>query len=138
MNNTFFGIAAIITSIALLISSIGNSFAYPQGPNVSLGSNPIVTLSCSGHANLPGVYQVPVGMNLIITDMHVGATTNGYIRVGNSSSLNNSNNVFRHYLYNGSPTHMSFRSGIKVTEGLYVQCVGGSDGSFASGYLAQS
>lgn len=138
MNNTLFGISAIIASSALLISSIGNSFAYPQGPNVSLGSNPIVTISCSGHSQFPGIYQVPAGTDFVITDFHVGDSTNGYIRVGTSTSLNASDNLLRHYLYQASPTHMSFRSGIRVTEGLYIQCVAGSDGSFMSGYLSHS
>ena len=138
MNNTLFGISAIIASSAMLISSIGNSFAYPQGPNVSLGSNPIVTISCSGHSHFPSIYQVPAGTDFVITDFHVGADTNGYIRVGTSNSLNASDNLLRHYLYQASPTHMSFRSGIRVTEGLYVNCSAGNDGSFMSGYLSHS
>ena len=101
---------------------------------MSLGANPIVTLSCFGHPHYQNVYQVPTGMTLVITDFHIGSNTNGYIRVGASSSLGNADNILRHYLYNGSPTHMSFSSGITVAEGLYVQCTGGNDGSFAAGY----
>lgn len=138
MKNHLFGISAVIASTALLISSISDTFAYSNGPNVSLGSNPIVTLSCAGHSLFPGIYQVPIGMDLVITDFHVGADTNGYIRVGTTSSLSSSDNLLRHYLYQASPTHMSFRSGIRITEGLYVQCSAGSDGSFMSGYLAHS
>lgn len=138
MNNHLFGFSALIASVALLIFSIGETFAYPQGPNVSLGSNPIVTLSCFGHNHYQNIYQVPTGMTLVITDLHVGSDTNGYIRVGNTSSLNNNDNILRHYLHNASPTHMSFRSGITVAEGLYVQCSAGNDGSFASGYLSHS
>ena len=138
MTKHLFGIAAVISSVALLIFSIGETFAYPQGPNVSLVSNPIVTLSCFGHNHYQNVYQVPTGMTLVITDFHIGSDTNGYIRVGASSSLGNADNILRHYLYNGSPTHMSFSSGITVAEGLYVQCTGGNDGSFAAGYLTHS
>ena len=138
MTKHLFGIAAIISSVALLIFSIGETFAYPQGPNISLGANPIVTLSCFGHTHYQNVYQVPAGMTLVITDFHIGSDTNGYIRVGSTSSLNNNDNILRHYLHNASPTHMSFSSGITVAEGLYVQCTGGNDGSFAAGYLTHS
>ena len=43
MERTYLDIA-VIASLALLIWSIGETFAYPQGPNVSLGSNPIAIL----------------------------------------------------------------------------------------------
>lgn len=139
MNNKLFGIAAIIASVGFLISSIGDTFAYPQGPNVSLGSNPIVTISCSGHSNFPNVYQVPSGMDFIITDFHIGesSSSNGWIRVSSNSSMNNSDAVLRHYLQNATSTALSLHSGIKVTENLYLDCVGGSGGSFMSGYLTQ-
>ena len=97
MTQHLFGIAAVIGSVALLISSIGDTFAYPQGPNVSLGSNPIVTLSCFSHNHYQNIYQVPTGMTLVITDFHIGSDTNGYIRVGNTSSLNNNDNILRHH-----------------------------------------
>ena len=71
----------------------------------------------------------------MITDFHVGESINGYIRVDTSSSLSSADNLLRHYLQNASLTNLSFRSGIRVTEGLYVQCVAGNDGSFMSGYL---
>ena len=71
MEHRLFGIAAIIASMAFLISSIGDSFAFPQGPNVSLGSNPIVTIDCgSNGASYPSnEYQVPAGYDLLITDI---------------------------------------------------------------------
>ena len=37
MGKHLFGISTLIMSIALLIWSIGETFAFPQGPNVSLG-----------------------------------------------------------------------------------------------------
>ena len=90
MTSHLFGFSALISSIALLVFSIGETFAYPQGPNVSLGSNPIVTLSCFGHNHYQNIYQVPTGMTLVITDFHIGADTNGYIRVGSVDALQTS------------------------------------------------
>ena len=135
MNNHLFGISAVISSVALLIFSIGETFAYPQGPNVSLGANPIVTLSCFGHPHYQNVYQVPTGMTLVITDFHIGSDTNGYIRVGASSVL--VTRTISYVTISIMPVlhHMSFSSGITVAEGLYVQCSAGNDGSFAAGYL---
>ena len=46
MERHYFGISTLLASVALLIWSIGETFAFPQGPNVSMGSNPVESIFC--------------------------------------------------------------------------------------------
>ena len=117
MERRLFGIAAIIASIAYLISSIGNSFAYPQGPNVSLGSNPIVSFYCaSGNV----AYTVPSGQSLVITDF-IGVSNYPYFTLSTGESLNMVDGTY------------SSRTGYKLTGGTSITC--GSGSMVVSGYL---
>ena len=44
MYKNLFGVASVISSIGFLIWSIGQATAFPQGPSVNLGTNPIENL----------------------------------------------------------------------------------------------
>lgn len=136
MERNLFGISTLIASLALLVWSIGDTFAYPQGPNVSLGSNPIVTISCSassGHPNYPNTtnkYLVPQGVDYIVTDIATSHGTQGLAIIINNYMM------FADYRYStnmGGYPHLT--SGLKITEGDEVYCTGSG---FISGYLAQS
>ena len=137
-NNNLFGIAAIILSIAVLIHSISDSIAFPQGPNVSLGSNPIVTIRCPSSANLPNIpdsYTVPAGYDYIVTDWTMPNTTSGY------SYMYLGNDVLMSYYWSsgtGFSQHASFATGLKIPSGETIRCVTPSNtyGGVISGYLA--
>ena len=85
MERNLFEISTLIASVALLVWSIGDTFAYPQGPSVSLGANPIVTISCSasvGHPDYPNTnnkYVVPQGVDFIVTDIATSHGTQGLV-----------------------------------------------------------
>jgi len=142
MGKHLFGISTLIMSIALLIWSIGETFAFPQGPNVSLGSNPIVTLDCGrsntsstdilGYPSYSNPYVVPVGFDYIITDLgafHSG-TTEIYVDNGNGWQ-----SLYSHYFSaQGTTQGFSLQTGVKVPSGASVRCDGLS--GFVSGYLA--
>jgi hypothetical protein len=141
MGKHLFGISTLIMSIALLIWSIGETFAFPQGPNVSLGSNPIVTLDCGstttstdigGYPTYSNPYVVPAGFDYIITDL--GAHYSG----ATSISVDNGNgwkSLYSHYFSaQGTTQGFSLQTGAKVPSGASVRC-SGNDG-FVSGYLA--
>lgn len=114
MNNTLFGIASILFALAALIYSIGDSFAYPQGPNVSLGSNPIVSIDCNGG------YTVPNNADLIVTD---------FIGVGGYPTMRlNGVNVLS--LTDG--TH-NLTTGWRIPGGSAISCYSG--GAYLTGYL---
>lgn len=65
MGKHLFGISTLIMSIALLIWSIGETFAFPQGPNVSLGSNPVVWGVCGQNTPWTNNNALPV----VVTDL---------------------------------------------------------------------
>ena len=135
MERSLFGISTLIASVALLVWSIGDTFAYPQGPSVSLGANPIVTISCSasvGHPDYPNTnnkYVVPQGVDFIVTDIATSHGTQGLAIIINSHTM------FADYRYS---TNMGgyprLTSGLKIVSGHEVYCTGAG---FLSGYLAQ-
>jgi len=115
MHKTILSIAALIASVALLISSIGNSFAYPHGPNVSTGTNPIVSFNCDSAG-----YTVPSNSDYIITDF-IGVSGNPYLHFDGTNSM---------YLnFAGNSTLMT---GYRVSAGTEITCTSG--GIHISGY----
>ena len=121
MSKNIFGVSTLIASIALLIWSIGETFAYPQGPNVSLGSNPVVSFQCNSTP-----YVVPSNMDLIITDL---VAESGYDSV---VSVNGTTLTIFHAWSGGNGYH-SFASGYKADAGSSVVC---SRNLYISGYFA--
>ena len=145
MSKNLFGISTLIMSIAFLIWSIGETFAYPQGPNVSLGSNPIVTIHCesgssalSTYPNMDNPYVVPAGYDYIVTDFgaHPSQTkTKLMVNDGNGAkSLFEASSVTGYQA--GSITAGTFNTGIKIPSGSVVYCTESAGGGMFSGYLA--
>ncbi len=114
MYKHWFGLSALLASMALLVWSIGETFAYPQGPNVSLGSNPIVSIDCNGG------YTVPSNTDLIITDF-IGVSSYPSLQVNGVHSLS---------LTDG--TH-NLTTGWKIPGGSAISCYSG--GAYLTGYL---
>ena len=119
MHKTVLSLAVLVASFALLIFSIGDSFAYPQGPNVSLGSNPIISFQCGSSG-----YTVPNGQDFIITDF-IGASSYPSIYVDGVSAM-----------YIGFNGNSSLNTGWKIAAGSTVSCVSGT--VYLSGYLTHS
>jgi len=123
-----FGIAAIIASIALLFSSVEHAFASPNGPNVSLGANPIevAQVNCSNQS--PTLFTTGNDA-FIITDLIVA---DGYSTGGITLQLNGSN-----WLSFAENRIHAFSSGIPVpiNSTLAVQCSYGRTVTI-SGYYA--
>ena len=120
MERNLFGISAVIASSALLIWSIGETFAYPQGPNVSLGSNPIAAYYCSANTN----WTNQTTETFIITDISSMNNT-AFIYIGGTGSTD-----MRARPVEGSP--VSFVTGLPVSPGDFVHC--GSNPMVFSGY----
>ena len=118
MHKLFWGIAALITSIAILIWSVTESFAYPQGPNVGMGSNPIVSFYCSGGnvrlfdgSHTSGNWTIPGTADLIITDAAATSSYNSTLIVDSISILT----------ANGGSSH-SFGTGFRIPAGSVISC----------------
>ena len=126
MKRHYFGLSTLLASVALLIWSIGETFAFPQGPNVSMGTNPVESIFC---VNTSFTYTVPAGQRLIITDISLQLSS------GNSADLqSNSVTVWRTRGSNSTPIqHVHLNSGIPFEENEVLSCTGQMS---LSGYLA--
>jgi hypothetical protein len=129
----------LIASVALLLQSIGNTFAGASTSSVNLGSNSIVTIDCGrlnyapdAHPTYPNSinpYIVPAGYDYIITDF--GASSSS---TSSALLINNTEIYVHHYgLHYGHTQHITLESGIKVPYGNSVLCT--ADTGFVSGYL---
>ena len=118
MYKTILAFSALISSVALLIFAMGNSFAYPQGPNISLGSNPIVSFSCNSTA-----YVVPANNDYVITDF-IGVYSGPYIYLDGVNTM-----------YLSQSGNFGLTTGWKVPSGTAITCNGGN--VYLSGYLVQ-
>ena len=80
MERHLIGISAILVSLAILVWSIGETFAYPQGPNVSFGSNPVFTRSATGNSNVT-LFTNNTSSVAIITDYGYRTTNHLYCSI---------------------------------------------------------
>ena len=64
-----FGIAAIILSGAVFIHSLKSANAFPQGPNVSIGSNPLFSFGGTVSNGTTTVFAAPSDQMMIVTDL---------------------------------------------------------------------
>ena len=135
MTKHYFGIASIILSIACLIWSMGQAIAFPQGPNISLGGNPVFSVSSSNYTTHT-LYTNNTPSVAIITDFiakgYINYTCDRTFTVSNStesiSISASANGVY----------HTTLKSGLKVPAGESIEVSGGnycSDVSI-SGYYA--
>ena len=116
MQKTILSLSGFTFSITLLILSIGRSFAYPQGPNISSGSNPIVSFNCNSSG-----YTVPTNSDYIITDF-IGVYSSPYIYFNGGNSI-----------YLDFPGNSTLMTGYRVSSGTVITCNSGS--VHISGYL---
>lgn len=120
-----FGTAAIILSCAVLIQSLNSANAFPQGANVSMGSNPIdqTMIACNGNES----WTNNTNSTFIITDLIV---------YGQSYVINLyiDNNMIVKWVGN---SEFNMNSGIKVNPGQVITCDGQTNRYFTiSGYYA--
>ena len=148
-----FGIAAIISSLGYFMSSLPSAEAYPQGPSVSLGSNPIFSMGGDSSGTL---LTVPSDQSIVVSDVVLGASgTNNYTHActGIVNILNNSGTILASFRlssdtspYYSSQSNMAgqlshqFGSGILVqpNDSLMIDISGDCTVSYTiSGYYVQ-
>ena len=116
MNHTsqiLFGVAAVVLSFGYFIRSIQPAEAFPQGPNVSMGSNPIVAFSSNCSQSSPSITTTGSD-TLIITDIIVG---DGSYTEGATLKLNGSD-----WMSFPETTTQSFNSGFPVPPSSTLSC----------------
>ena len=135
MHKHYFGIASIIFATACLIWSIGQATAYPQGPNISRGSNPVFSVSSSNYTTHTLYTNNTQGV-AIITDFiakgSINYTCNRTFTVSNSTdSISMSSSSDGMY-------HLALQSGLQVPSGESIEVSGGNYCSNVSisGYYA--
>jgi len=123
MTKSLFGISSLIMSGAFLVWSIGETFAYPQGANISLGSNPNVSFFSSACNGGEVVTTVPAGQVLIITDIISGVSdADDNIQLSTGSGILGSFKVDYHVTgYSSGATHRTMNNAhYKLTSGVVV------------------
>ena len=116
MHKTIFAISSLIFSVGFLIWSIGESVANPQGPNISLGANPIVSFNCNGTG-----YTVPSTNDYVITDL-IGVDSTPNVFLDGVYTMNLSTNG-----------NFGLTTGWLVSSGTTITCSSGT--VYMSGYL---
>ena len=128
-HRTLFGIAAIILSSAVFVHSFNSANAFPKGPNVSMGSNPIASFHVSCSQSSPTVLTTTSEL-FIITDMLV---SDGYSTGGIDLHLNGSN-----WYSLGENVQIAMNSGIPVPLNSTLSCYSyHGRNMIVSGYYAQ-
>ena len=154
MERNLFGISAIIASVALVVSSIGNSFALPQGPSVNTGSNPVFSYGGTISNSTTTLFTAPADQTMIVTDVVLtmaeqscSSTITFNTSAGNVSSFKLYSNFYTAGDgYGRSATSIepksishSFNSGVPVnlSDGMDIVESGGCNVSYTvSGYYA--
>ena len=128
-HRTLFGIAAIILSSSVFLHSLNSANAFPQGPNVGTGSNPIASFYVSCSQSSPTVINT-TGELFIITDILV---SDGYSTGGVDLQLNGST-----WYSLGENVQMAMQSGIPVPLNSTLSCYSYYGRNLVlSGYYAQ-
>ena len=137
-----FGIASIILSISVLILSFNTANAIPQGTNINMGSNPVVSFSSTNCTSGDTVASIPTDQVLIITDVILGGYNGEEVQIktgsgtvlGQFRSVNGySQAAYNHFL---EGRFYSLRSGIVVPAGEDLVLFCGSNSLTVSGYYA--
>lgn len=106
-----------ILALALLVFSMGHTWnniqsahAFPAGPNISMGSNPIEQSYkyCNGQSNAT-ILSNTTNQSFIVTDIVVTG--------GNADILIDGNTIM-----NLNSTHITLKTGLRVDGGSVISC----------------
>ena len=109
---------------AVFVQSLKSANAFPQGPNVSMGSNPIE--SWSGQIGSDGWYTLDTFQDdFIITDFSISGQSYCNFQLHNSQSSTANSAIASGYFYQSSGQGQSsyshrFASGMKIPAGTTV------------------
>ena len=110
---SLFGIGFIVFSIGYLVQSLQPANAYPQGPNISMGSNPIASFNVGCSNSSPNIMSTANAI-FIITDIIV---SDGYSTGGITLKLNGTN-----WVNFGEGVEIGLQSGLPVPTNSTVDC----------------
>jgi len=126
-HKTLLGLSALVLSCEIFIHSLHSAHAFPQGPNVSMGSNPIDS-HYQGNCNNSNLFTNSSQQDFIITDI-VNDYSGWLILSKNSGGVTSA--IFK--IQGNGTAYM--KSGIRISPGDTVLCQHYSgQGAFISGY----
>ena len=108
-----FGIGFIILSLGYFVRSFQPANAFPQGPNISLGSNPIAAFNQSCGNSTPTILSTTNNI-FIITDILIN---DGYSTDGVQFKLNGSN-----WIALGEDIEATLQSGLPIPVNSTLSC----------------
>ena len=137
---------------AVFATSLKSAAAFPQGPSVSYGSNPVLSVGGSISSAGTTLFTAPSDQMIVISDLlltmnnhNCSSTINLVTSSGDTLAtvdLLSYFNAFQHYSRtNSQPTSIqhSFRSGLPISPGDSIEIVesGGCDVAYTvSGYYS--
>ena len=123
------GIAAILLSASVFIHSLKSANAFPQGPNVSSGNNPIANSIAICSNSYSSLFTNNTSQVFIVTDI-----TKQHPSYPISLRLNNQDVWMVES--GGSPGVFQFNSGLRVGPGDTLDCAHSGFRVMISGYYA--
>ena len=125
-HRTILAFAAVIFAAGYFVRSFQPANAFPQGPNVSIGSNPIDNsfATCSGGT----IFTNNTTHDFIITD--ITRSSRGY----GAYLMQNNQIIWESQGGNNASDVITFKSGISISPGASVQCNNGGHTMTISGY----
>ena len=112
-HRTLFGIGFIIFALGYFVRSFQPANAFPQGPNISLGSNPIDGFNVACNNTSPAVMST-TDQIFIITDVIV---SDGYSTGGVTLKLNGAD-----WMSFGESVEVALQSGLSVPVNSTLGC----------------
>ena len=109
-----FAVAAVIFASGYFVRSFQSAYAFPQGPNVSLGSNPISSFTGMCDSNTSNQLMSTGNDVFIITDVVVGDGSYSY-----NADLQINGSAFVTFAENSS---QSYSTGFMVGSNSTVSC----------------
>ena len=121
------GTAAIILSCAVLIQSLNSANAYPQGPNISLGSNPIDSANTTCSNSYTNLFTNNTSNTFVITEIILGSGNAAELKIDNQT-------IFYANSFSGRTSFYPLNTGFIVLPGSSVTCAHSGDHMTISGY----
>jgi hypothetical protein len=150
-HQNLFGIAAIIFSGAIFVHSLKSANAFPQGPSVSYGGNPLFSQGGTISNSTSSIFTAPSDQIMVVTDLLLSMNSDdcqSFLDITLSGTSLGSFKLHSNLHYDGDKAAQSqpstiqhaFNSGISVPVGETLEITETGSCSVAytlSGYYAQ-
>ena len=130
-HHIFYGVTAVFLSASVFVHSLKSANAFPQGPNISLGSNPIDNAIAVCNSSYSTLFSNNSTQAFVVTDItrqHPSYPLS--LRIDNQEAWIIESG--------GHPQIFQFQSGLKIAPGSSLDCAHSGFRVMISGYYTQS